>query len=90
VIDLNQFVSSDMGDLGALKTTQKFYRINGGSTQLEGVSSDIIMPDRYAYLKMGKEMLIMLCLGTKLTLPPLWDKTANFNKPFQIVKRECS
>jgi carboxyl-terminal processing protease len=69
VIDLNQFVrSSDMGDLGALKQQPKsFYRING-STQLEGVSSDIIMPDRYAYLKMGKEMLIMLCLGTKLTL----------------------
>lgn len=56
VIDLNQFVrSSDLGDLGALKTTtQKFYRINGGSTQLEGVSSDISMPDRYAYVKMGE------------------------------------
>jgi carboxyl-terminal processing protease len=60
VIDLNQFVrSSDMGDF-IKTTTQKFYRINGGSTQLEGVSSDIIMPDRYAYLKMEKEMLIML------------------------------
>jgi carboxyl-terminal processing protease len=56
VIDLNQFVrNSSAGDLGALKTTtQKFYRINGGSTQLEGVSSDIVMPDRYAYLKMGE------------------------------------
>ena len=56
VIDLNQFVrSSDLGDLGALKTTtQKFYRINGGSTQLEGVSSDVAMPDRYAYVKMGE------------------------------------
>jgi carboxyl-terminal processing protease len=56
VIDLNQFVrSSDKGDLGALKTTiQKYYRINGGSTQLEGVSSDIVMPDRYGYLKMGE------------------------------------
>ena len=56
VIDLNQFVrSSDKGDLGALKTTtQKFYRINGGSTQLEGVASDVVMPDRYAYLKMGE------------------------------------
>ena len=56
VIDLNSFVrSSDQGDLGALKTTtQKFYRINGGSTQLEGVSSDVVMPDRYAYLKMGE------------------------------------
>ncbi|MFL9831294.1 carboxy terminal-processing peptidase [Flavobacterium sp. ARAG 55.4] len=56
VIDLNQFVrSNELGDLGALKTTtQKFYRINGGSTQLEGVSSDVVMPDRYSYLKMGE------------------------------------
>ena len=56
VIDLNQFVrNSSAGDLGALKTTtQKFYRINGGSTQLDGVSSDVVMPDRYAYLKMGE------------------------------------
>jgi len=56
VIDLNQFVrNSATGDLGALKTTtQKFYRINGGSTQLDGVSSDVVMPDRYAYLKMGE------------------------------------
>jgi carboxyl-terminal processing protease len=59
VIDLNQFVrSNDKGDLGALKTTtQKFYRINGGSTQLEGVSSDVVIPDRYAYLKMGERDL---------------------------------
>ncbi len=56
VIDLNQFVrGNSLGDLGALKTTtQKFYRINGGSTQLEGVASDVAMPDRYAYLKMGE------------------------------------
>ena len=67
VIDLNQFVrNSAMGDLGALKTTtQKFYRINGGSTQLEGVSSDIAMPDRYAYLKMGER-------DTDNAMP--WDK----------------
>lgn len=56
VIDLNQFVrNSSMGDFGALKTTtQKFYRITGGSTQLEGVSSDIAMPDRYSYIKIGE------------------------------------
>lgn len=56
VIDLNQFVrNSPLGDFGALKTTtQKFYRINGGSTQLEGVSSDIPMPDRYSYIKIGE------------------------------------
>ncbi|MCO6148132.1 carboxy terminal-processing peptidase [Flavobacterium sp. NRK1] len=56
LIDLNQFVrNNSMGDLGALKTTtQKFYRINGGSTQREGVESDIVMPDRYSYIDMGE------------------------------------
>lgn len=39
-------------EYGALKITfQKFYRINGGSTQLKGVSSDIVLPDSYEYLK---------------------------------------
>ena len=56
VIDLNQFVrGSSYGDLGALKTTiQKFYRINGGSTQREGVKSDVVFPDRFSYLDMGE------------------------------------
>jgi carboxyl-terminal processing protease len=35
-------------ELGYIKLTlQKFYRISGGSTQLRGVSSDIVMPDIY-------------------------------------------
>lgn len=56
IIDLNRFVrNNNFGDLGALKTTtQKFYRINGGSTQREGVSSDINMPDKYSYIDMGE------------------------------------
>jgi carboxyl-terminal processing protease len=56
VIDLNQWLrKNDMGDMGALKlTTQKFYRVNGGSTQLEGVSSDVVMPDRYSYMEIGE------------------------------------
>lgn len=37
-------------ELGSLKITiQKFYRINGGSTQLKGVTPDVIMPDLYQY-----------------------------------------
>ncbi len=69
VIDLNQFVrESSYGDLGALKTTiQKFYRINGGSTQLEGVKSDIVFPDRFTYLDMGER-------DEDSALP--WDKIA--------------
>ncbi len=39
-------------DLGSIKLTlQKFYRVNGGATQLRGVVPDIILPDRYDYLK---------------------------------------
>ncbi|MFN7044666.1 MAG: carboxy terminal-processing peptidase [Flavobacterium sp.] len=67
VIDLNQFIrGNSYGDLGALKTTiQKFYRINGGSTQREGVKSDIVFPDRFAYLDMGER-------DEESALP--WDK----------------
>ena len=56
MIDLNQLLrNNDLGDMGALKmTTQKFYRVNGGSTQLEGVKSDIVMPDRYSYIEIGE------------------------------------
>ena len=56
VIPLDRIVrSNEHGDLGAIKlTTQKFYRINGGSTQLEGVKSDIVVPDKYSYIDLGE------------------------------------
>jgi len=56
VIPLESIVrSNEHGDLGAIKlTTQKFYRINGGSTQLEGVKSDVVVPDRYSYIDLGE------------------------------------
>ncbi len=42
-------------DLGAMTLTfQKFYRVNGGSTQLKGIVPDIILPDLYEYYK-GRE-----------------------------------
>ena len=57
VLDLNKMVKRNtIGDLGALKfTTQKYYRINGGSTQLEGVKSDIVVPDKYTYVDFGEK-----------------------------------
>ena len=56
ILDLNRMVrQSSHGDLGAIKITrQKFYRINGGSTQLEGVKSDIVVPDRYSFVDIGE------------------------------------
>jgi carboxyl-terminal processing protease len=83
VIDLNQFVrGSNVGDMGALKTTtQKFYRINGGSTQLEGVSSDVAMPDRYMYLKMGERDVDNAMPWDKIDAATysVWDKQGNFD-----------
>lgn len=41
--------------IGSLKLTiQKFYRINGGSTQLKGVTPDIMLPDAYEHMEMGE------------------------------------
>ena len=57
VIDLNRIISGGThGDLGAVKvTTDKFYRINGGSTQLEGVRSDIVLKNQYSYIEVGEK-----------------------------------
>ena len=52
--------------MGALKITiQKFYRVNGGSTQYKGVTPDIIFPDKLGYLETGEQYL-------DYSLP--WDK----------------
>lgn len=41
--------------LGEVKiTTQKFYRVNGGSTQLKGVAPDIVLPDEFQLSEVGE------------------------------------
>lgn len=94
VIDLNQFVRGNtVGDLGALKTTtQKFYRINGGSTQLEGVSSDVAIPDRYAYLKMGERDIDNAMPWDKIDPAEynFWTKQANFDAAIERSKSRVS
>ncbi|MEO0468987.1 MAG: carboxy terminal-processing peptidase, partial [Bacteroidota bacterium] len=46
----------DVKPLGEVKlTTQKFYRINGGATQLKGVVPDIVLPDEYSRLDLGEK-----------------------------------
>ncbi len=56
--DFDRFLTGQdhLKPLGAIKVTiQKFYRINGETTQLRGVIPDIIVPDSYAYLKVGEK-----------------------------------
>ncbi|MDO4728776.1 MAG: carboxy terminal-processing peptidase [Bacteroidota bacterium] len=70
---LNNFIRNSDDDYGAIKiTTQKFYRVNGGSTQLEGVKSDVVLPDRYKYVDVGEKDL-------KRAMP--WDqiRSAKYN-----------
>lgn len=57
--NLDNFVRGEANGvkpLGAIKlTTQKFYRINGGATQLKGVTPDVILPDAYTYIDRGEK-----------------------------------
>jgi carboxyl-terminal processing protease len=74
VIPINNFYPKYEKDLGAIKMTiQKFYRVNGGSTQIEGVYSDIAMPNKYSYMKFGER---------DLSGALIWDKVpqANYTK----------
>ena len=72
VFPLNKMVRGNTkGDLGALRyTTQKYYRVNGGSVQLEGVKSDINLPFRYKYLDFGEK---------DSENPLQWDEIENIN-----------
>jgi carboxyl-terminal processing protease len=46
------FGGSKSEDLGSLKLTlQKFYRVNGGATQLKGVTPDVVLPDGMEHYK---------------------------------------
>lgn len=57
-LDLDRAVMGypEVKPLGSIKLTiQKYYRVNGGSVQLRGVTPNIILPDNYQYLKTGEK-----------------------------------
>lgn len=60
-VDIDRLLPAKFNDyksFGSLKITlEKFYRINGGATQLKGVIPDVILPTNYSYIDFGeKEM----------------------------------
>jgi len=62
IIDLNENIPllhlRRYDDLGALKATiQKFYRVDGGSTQYKGVVPDVVLPSLFENLKSGEQYL---------------------------------
>ena len=81
-LNLNQTIrNKNIPDLGSIKLTiQKFYRINGDATQLKGVSSDILLPDNYMYIKTGEK---------EQDYPMAWDQieSASYDsKTYQVKK----
>ena len=74
---LQQFDS--LKPLGSVKVTmQKFYRINGGATQLRGVTPDISLPDPYALIETGEK---------ELDNPMPWDEMPKASyTPFTNIK----
>jgi carboxyl-terminal processing protease len=69
VFDLDRAVSAEfkgLMPLGSLKLTlQKFYRVNGGSTQFKGVVPDIVLPDALASFAKGEQ---------EMEYPLKWDE----------------
>jgi carboxyl-terminal processing protease len=61
LLELGRFIpllGGSSNDAGALKlTVQKFYRVAGGSTQLHGVSSDVVLPSLSDNSEIGESAL---------------------------------
>ncbi len=92
IIDLNENIPllhlRKYDDIGALKVTiQKFYRVNGSSTQYKGVEPDIVLPNLFEHIKSGERNL-------DYSLP--WDaidpvEFTPYDRPFDVKKlRELS
>ena len=73
-VDLDQMLLPQFDTIkpvGSVKITQqKFYRINGGATQLKGVTPDVLLPDPYALIDRGEK---------ELDNPMPWDEIGKAN-----------
>ena len=87
VIPINNFYPNYEKDLGAIKMTiQKFYRVNGGSTQIEGVYSDIAMPNKYSYMKFGERDLSGALIWDKVPQAK-YTKTNSYENFSDVVNK---
>lgn len=92
-------------DLGALKVTiQKFYRVNGSSTQYKGVVPDVVLPSMLDYLETGEQYMDnslpwdsveavshSLWQGARFDLKKVQKESRNYvakSKRFQKIKEE--
>ena len=81
---------SATNDPGTLKITiRKFYRVTGASTQLRGVTPDIILPDTLSYADVASERTLENALPWD-TIPPVNYDQLNLVKPYLALLRERS
>lgn len=84
IVDIDRLVSSHFQTqkpLGAIKITiQKFYRINGGTTQFQGVKPDIILPDLYDKIDIGEKELDYPLPWSEIKASPyyVWKQVPNY------------
>jgi len=73
-VDLDNYLLPQFDTIkpvGSIKITQqKFYRINGGATQLKGVTPDVMLPDPYAFIDLGEK---------EMDNPMPWDEISKAN-----------
>ncbi|HEX2935340.1 MAG TPA: carboxy terminal-processing peptidase [Bacteroidales bacterium] len=91
VVELDDIISPTYAQykpLGSmLVTIQKFYRINGGATQLKGVVPDIIFPDIYSEIETGEREQDFALPWTKINPAP-YTAFPNAAKFKQVVDTE--
>jgi carboxyl-terminal processing protease len=89
MVDLDMLVPpayAELRPLGAMKlTTQKFYRVNGGATQLKGVIPDVILPDEYSYIEVGEKELDYPMPWDEIK--PVYYKEWKFKSPVDDIKK---
>jgi carboxyl-terminal processing protease len=76
--------------MGSVKITlQKFYRVNGESTQLRGVNSDIIVPDMYGYIPIGEKEEEYAMKWDK-TIPSKYAEWKNGSMARDLIVKEAN
>lgn len=91
-IDLDRSVSGyyEIKPLGSVKLTiQKFYRIDGGSTQLRGVEPDIVLPDDFYYLETGEKESEFPMKWTEIAPVPHEQKVYQVRKLDQLKAKSA-
>lgn len=107
VVDMDKLVSSDTPKFGQVKlTVAQFFRVNGGTTQLKGVTPDISMPAMSDPDEMGESSLENALPWAQIKpanyapvasiKPMLGELTANYqarikkNKDFQFLMEDIA